>query len=44
MKMRVFGDSLPNARLVMLKDCGHFTYLECPASVRENIDAFFRHE
>jgi proline iminopeptidase len=34
--------AIPNARMVMLKDCGHFTYLECPAAVREQIDAFFR--
>ena len=26
--------SLPQARLVTLEDCGHFAYLECPASVR----------
>jgi proline iminopeptidase len=38
------AQSLPNARLVTLKDCGHFTYLECPAAVRENIDAFFRNK
>jgi len=25
-----------------IKDCGHFTYMECPAAVREQIDAFFR--
>jgi pimeloyl-ACP methyl ester carboxylesterase len=34
--------SFANARLVTLKDCGHFTYLECPVAVREQIDAFFR--
>jgi len=34
--------SLPNARLVTLKDCGHFTYMECPTAVRKNIDAFFK--
>lgn len=31
--------ALPNARMVTLKDCGHFTYLECPVAVREQIDA-----
>ena len=36
------ADAIPNSRMVTLKDCGHFTYLECPAPVRENIDAFFR--
>ena len=35
------AQALPNARLVTLKDCGHFTYMECPAPVRENIDSFF---
>jgi proline iminopeptidase len=34
--------AIPNARMVMLKDCGHFTYVECPVAVREQIDAFFR--
>jgi len=34
--------AIPNARMVMLKDCGHFTYLECPVAVREQIDVFFR--
>ncbi|HSK45720.1 MAG TPA: alpha/beta fold hydrolase [Candidatus Binatia bacterium] len=33
--------AIPNARMVTLKDCGHFTYLECPVAVREQIDAFF---
>jgi pimeloyl-ACP methyl ester carboxylesterase len=26
---------------VTLKDCGHFPYLECPAPLQEQIDAFF---
>jgi proline iminopeptidase len=34
--------AIPGARMVMLKDCGHFTYLECPVAVREQIEAFFR--
>jgi proline iminopeptidase len=34
--------AIPNARMVTLKDCGHFSYLECPVAVREQIDAFFR--
>ena len=34
--------AIPNARLVTLKNCGHFTYLECPADVRTAIDRFFR--
>jgi proline iminopeptidase len=36
--------AIPDARMVMLKDCGHFAYLERPVAVRENIDAFFRGE
>jgi proline iminopeptidase len=32
--------ALPNARIVTLKDCGHFSYLECPVAVREQIDVF----
>jgi proline iminopeptidase len=34
--------AIPDARMVTLKDCGHFSYLECPVAVREQIDAFFR--
>ncbi len=33
--------AIPNARLVTLKDCGHFSYLECPDALRKAIDAFF---
>jgi pimeloyl-ACP methyl ester carboxylesterase len=36
------AQAIPGARLVTLKDCGHFPYLECPALLREQIDAFFR--
>jgi proline iminopeptidase len=36
------AQAIPGARLVMLKDCGHFPYLECPAPLRDQIDAFFR--
>jgi proline iminopeptidase len=36
------AQAIPGARLVTFKDCGHFTYLECPAPLREQIDAFFR--
>ena len=35
------AQAIPGARLVTLKDCGHFPYLECPAPLREQIDAFF---
>jgi proline iminopeptidase len=34
--------AIPNARMVTLRDCGHFSYLECPIAVREQIDAFQR--
>ena len=33
--------ALPNARMVTLKNCGHFSYMESPVAVREQIDAFF---
>jgi proline iminopeptidase len=36
------ASALPNARLVTIKDCGHFTYLECPGEFRDAIDNFFR--
>lgn len=35
------AQAIPNARLVTLKGCGHFTFLECPVPVHEQIDAFF---
>ena len=31
-----------DARLVTLKDCGHFAYLECAADVRRAVDDFFQ--
>jgi pimeloyl-ACP methyl ester carboxylesterase len=34
--------AIPNARLVTLKDCGHFTFLEGPIDVRKHVDAFFQ--
>jgi proline iminopeptidase len=34
--------ALPGSRMVTLKDCGHFSYLECPAGVRTAIDDFFK--
>jgi proline iminopeptidase len=33
--------AIPDARLVTIKNCGHFTYLECAADVRRVIDDFF---
>jgi len=35
------AQAIPGSRLVTLKDCGHFPYLECPGPLREQIDAFF---
>jgi proline iminopeptidase len=34
--------AVPGARLVMLKDCGHFSYLECPSEVRTALTDFVR--
>jgi proline iminopeptidase len=36
------NQAIPNAHMVTLKGCGHFSYLECPAAVHHEIDAFFR--
>jgi proline iminopeptidase len=35
------AEAIPGARLVTLKDCGHFPYLECPALLRQEIESFF---
>jgi proline iminopeptidase len=34
--------AIPNARLVTLRDCGHFAYLECPGDIRNAFNDFFR--
>jgi pimeloyl-ACP methyl ester carboxylesterase len=34
--------SIPDARMITLRDCGHFAYLECPDVVRSALDEFFR--
>jgi proline iminopeptidase len=34
--------AIPNAQLVTLRNCGHFTYLECPGDVRNALSDFFR--
>jgi proline iminopeptidase len=34
--------SIPNATLVTIRGCGHFTYLECADEVRSAVDDFFR--
>jgi proline iminopeptidase len=36
------AQAIPDARLVTIRDCGHFAYLECPDPVRAAIDGFFR--
>jgi proline iminopeptidase len=36
------AQAIPNARFVMLNDCGHFSYLECPDEVRKVIIDFFQ--
>jgi proline iminopeptidase len=35
------AQAIPNARIVVLKGCGHFTYMECQVPVHEEIDAFY---
>lgn len=34
-------EALPRAELVLLEQCGHFSYLECAADVRRALDVFF---
>jgi pimeloyl-ACP methyl ester carboxylesterase len=36
------AQAMPNARLVTLKNCGHFAYMECAADVRSTIDSFLK--
>lgn len=33
--------SIPKAQLVVFKECGHFSYMECPNDVRRALDDFF---
>jgi proline iminopeptidase len=35
------AQAIPGARYVVLQDCGHFSYLECPQQVRKEIANFF---
>ena len=35
------AEAIPGARMVTLRNCGHFTYLECPDDMRKIIDEFF---
>jgi proline iminopeptidase len=34
--------AIPKARLVVLRECGHFSYLECPDQLRQAISDFFQ--
>ena len=34
--------ALPNAGMVTMKDCGHFSFLECPNEVRSSLVEFFK--
>jgi proline iminopeptidase len=36
------AQAIPGARLVVLRDCGHFSYLECPDEVYKEITGFMR--
>jgi proline iminopeptidase len=36
------AEAIPGARLVVLSDCGHFSYLERPDAVRKAISEFFQ--
>ena len=35
------AEAIPGARLAILEDCGHFSYIECPDQVRKEIAGFF---
>jgi proline iminopeptidase len=35
------SQAIPGARFALLKDCGHFSYLERPDEVREALADFF---
>ncbi|HEX6776806.1 MAG TPA: alpha/beta fold hydrolase, partial [Ktedonobacterales bacterium] len=36
------AEAIPDARFVVLRDCGHFSYLERPDEVRQILSAFLR--
>ena len=38
---RIAG-AIPGARLVTIRGCGHFAYLECAGDIRTALDDFFR--
>jgi proline iminopeptidase len=35
------AQAIPGARFVLLEDCGHFSYMECPDEVRREVVDFF---
>ncbi len=35
------AQAIPGARFALLRECGHFSYLECPNEVRKEIGNFF---
>jgi len=35
------AQAIPGAKLTVLKGCGHFTFMECPATVHDEVDSFF---
>ena len=35
------AQAIPGAKLVILQNCGHFSYLECPDAVRRALNDFF---
>lgn len=37
------AEAIPGARFVVMQDCGHFSYFECPDQVRMTISDFFDH-
>jgi proline iminopeptidase len=39
---RHIAGAMPDARLVILKDCGHFAHLECAEDVRREVDRFLQ--
>ena len=34
------AEAIPDAKLVVLENCGHFSYLECPDDTRRALDEF----
>jgi pimeloyl-ACP methyl ester carboxylesterase len=39
---RHIAEAIPNATLVTLENCGHFSYMECPGDVHKAFDEFFK--